>query len=74
MPGDQAGWYVATEYMETHKNVQAKPEAMYAWLGTGEAPYKMHMPFWCKKALQHSNVVTIVQFHMARIFYIVGKL
>ena len=74
MPGDQAGWYVATEYMETHKNVQAKPEAMYAWLGTGEAPDKMHMPFWSKKALQHSNVVTIVQFHMARILYIVGKL
>ena len=71
MEGDQPGWYIASEYFESFKEKQKKPDSVYSWLGP-EDPNFVHVPYWEKKALKAggSGVKTIVQFHTDRIFYI----
>ena len=70
LPGDQQGWYIASEYAEGHKEMaKQNGAAVFAWVGVDEIPSTLHVPYWAKKPLkaEGTGVKTVVDFHTTRI-------
>ena len=70
IPGDQQGWYIASEYLEDHKAIgKHNGAAVFAWVGVDQFPGTIHVPYWAKKPLKAAGtgVKTVVDYHTARI-------
>ena len=66
--GHEKGWYIAKEFFENNDdyNTAQNGSVVFAWCGQSDAPEKVHIPYWTKKATTGAAIISATRFLMQR--------